>query len=73
MVSIGLLKMYIDWRKLVYCVPVCHSYNLAIDQTFADIAEQIPDFNTHESGRKRSQGISGVTELNCPSMAVMSL
>jgi len=73
MVSIGLLKVYIDWRKLVYRGPVYHSYNLAIVQTFADIAEQIPDFNAHESGRKRSQGILGVTELSCPSTAVMSL
>ncbi len=65
--------MYIDWRKLVYCVPVCHSSILAIDQTLADIGEQVPDFNAHESGRKRSQGILGVTELGCPSMEVMPL
>jgi predicted amidohydrolase len=63
MISIGLLKVYIDWRKPVYCVPVCHSSILAIDQALADIAEQVPDFNAHESGRKGSQGILGVTEL----------
>ena len=73
MVSIELLKVYTDWRKLVYCVPVCHSFILAIDQTLADIAEQVPDFNAHESGRKGSQGILGVTELSCPAMAVMLL
>ena len=32
-----------------------------------------PGFNAHEFGRKGGQGILGVTELSCPSMAVMSL
>ena len=35
-------------------VPVCHLCILAIDQTLADIAEQVSDFNAHESGSKRS-------------------
>ena len=73
MVSIGLLKVYIDWRKLVYYGPFCHFCILAIDQTLADIAEQVPDFNAHESGRKRSQGILGVAELGGPSLAVVPL
>ena len=62
-----------DWSKLVYGVPVCHFCILAIGQTLADIAEQVSDFNSHEFGRKGGQGILGVTELSCPSMAIMSL
>ena len=54
-IPMGFLKVYINWGKLVYCLPVCHSYIRAIDQTLADIGEQVPDFNPHESGRKGSQ------------------
>ena len=65
--------VYGDWSKLVYGVPVCYFCILAIGQTLADIAEQVSDFNAHEFGRKGGQGILGVTELSCPSMAVVSL
>ena len=58
---------------MVYGVPVCYFCILAIGQTLADIAEQVSDFNAHEFGRKGGQGILGVTELSCPSMAVVSL
>ena len=58
---------------MVYGVPGCYFCILAIGQTLADIAEQVPDFNAHEFGRKGGQGILGVTELSCPSMAVVSL
>ena len=61
------------WSKLVYGVPVCYFCILAIGQTLADVAEQVSDFNAHEFGIKGGQGILGVTELSCPSMAVVSL